>query len=107
MKNILMAIALTFICCACGTSQHVGQWQGQMNGKPCILMLNSDGSVLTEWTNKNGEQLTRSGTWEQATDDSILLKNKGSESTLIKLVENQLVINRNRRRLIFHRKINQ
>ena len=105
MKNFLITVLLATFLCACASSRYAGQWQGQMNGKPCTMSLNSDGSVETRWFNKNGEELVKKGSWKQATEDSILLTNPGSEPTVIKLLKDQLIINRNHSSLIFHRKM--
>ena len=106
MKKIAVLLIFAGLLAGCSTSPYVGNWQApSADGKTTYdLMLNEDGSAVAKWY--DGDQsLTKSGTWKDAGDGSIILNGINTSSSA-RLDKERLILTTKRKiRHHFTRKV--
>ena len=90
MKKFFVVLLIVVFVSACGTSAYMGEWKSEVNGQPCTLQLNSNGSVNAYYF-YYGDKVTKKGTWEKQSDGSLLLNGNNAASGKVTLEDEKLV----------------
>ncbi len=88
MKKLILVVFMSGCFFGCtSSSPYVGEWK-TTEGE--TLILNSDGSLKANWSDTDGTQIKRDGTWKED-GEGIKLNGTNSEAEA-RMVQDKLVI---------------
>lgn len=87
MKKLFLVALIGFSFFGCTSSPYVGEWK-TTEGE--TLVLNPDGSLKANWSDSDGTQIKRDGTWKED-GEGIKLNGTNSEAQA-RMVQDKLVI---------------
>jgi hypothetical protein len=81
MKKCIFFLSTLLLFVGCSSSQYVGEWKAENDGKNYDLTIDDDGKIKAEWIDANGEKQKRDGEWKEESDGSIAINGANTNAT--------------------------
>ncbi len=87
MRKLFLVVVVAISLFGCTSSPYVGEWK---TAEGETLVLNPDGSLKANWSDSDGTQIKREGTWQK---DGEGIKLNGTNSAAeARIVQDKLII---------------